>query len=103
MQNVTPFQAHEILSKKPTALLVDVREPDEVAEISVPDAKNIPLSVFSNRLSELAGYSDIFFLCQSGGRSARAAMFAESVGVKNIYNITGGIMSWEMAGLPVQQ
>jgi len=103
MQSVTPFQAHEILSKKPTAILVDVREPDEVAEISVPDAKNIPLSTFSHRLNELAGYSDVFFLCQSGGRSARAAMFAESVGVKNIYNITGGIMSWEMAGLPVQQ
>lgn len=103
MQNVTPFQAHEILSKKPTALLVDVREPDEVAEISVPDAKNIPLSAFTTRLNELAGYSDIFFLCHSGGRSMRATMFAESVGLKNVYNVTGGIMSWEMAGLPVKQ
>ena len=103
MQNVTPFQAHEILSKKPTAILVDVREPDEVAEISVPDAKNIPLSAFTTRLNELAGFSDIFFLCHSGGRSMRATMFAESVGLKNVYNITGGIMSWETAGLPIKQ
>jgi rhodanese-related sulfurtransferase len=33
----------------------------------------------------------------------RATMFAESVGLKNVYNITGGIMSWEMAGLPIKQ
>lgn len=102
MNNVTPFQAHEIISKNPTALLVDVREPDEVVEISVPGAKNIPLSELSGRLKELAGYSEIFFLCHSGGRSSRAALFAESEGVANIHNITGGIMAWEMTGLPVK-
>ncbi len=100
MQNATPFETYEILKHDPAAVLVDVREPEEVAEISVPDAKLIPLGELSDRLSELAGYSHIFFLCRSGGRSARAALFAESEGVKNIHNVTGGIMSWEMAGLP---
>lgn len=102
MNNITPFQANEFLATHPEAVIIDVREPEEVAEISVPGAKNIPLSNFANRLSELAGYSDIFFLCRSGGRSSRAALFAESEGIKTpIYNITGGIMAWEMAGLPV--
>lgn len=102
MQNVTPFEAQEILKQNPTAVLVDVREPEEVAEISVQNAKLIPLSQLSDRLSELAGHSQIFFLCRSGGRSARAALFAESEGVKNTHNVSGGIMSWEMAGLPTQ-
>lgn len=97
---MTPFQAHEFLTAHPTALLVDVREPSEVSEISVPHAKNIPLGELSERLGELAGFSEIFFLCHSGGRSMRAALFAESSGIKNVFNITGGIMAWSMAGLP---
>lgn len=103
MTNVTPFQANELLTARPEAIIIDVREPEEVLELSVPGAKNIPLSEFGTRLSELAGYSDIFFLCRSGGRSARAALFAESEGIKTpIYNIVGGIMAWEMIGLPTK-
>ncbi len=101
MQNISPYAAHEILKQNPTAILVDVREPSEIAEIVVASAKLIPLGELSGRLSELAGYSDIFFLCRSGGRSERAALLSESEGIQNTFNISGGIMAWKMAGLPL--
>ena len=33
--------------------------------------------------------------CRSGSRSVAACQILESVGIKNVYNLTGGISSWD--------
>jgi rhodanese-related sulfurtransferase len=32
--------------------------------------------------------------CRSGSRSVAACQILESVGIKNVYNLTGGITDW---------
>lgn len=59
------------------AVLVDVREGDEVEQLAfdVPVIVNIPLSEFENRYKELPKDKDLVIVCHSGVRSLRAAGF----------------------------
>ncbi len=101
MKNISPKEAFEILEKTPNTILVDVRTDAEVAEMAIPKALHIPLDELSFRLHEIPVDATVMFHCRSGGRSARAALFAESAGYKNTHNVAGGITEWAASGLPV--
>ncbi len=60
--------------------LVDVREPAEFAQGTLPGAINIPLGEVPNRLEEMDRSRRVVLLCRSGGRSASAAQFLASSG-----------------------
>lgn len=81
--------------------LIDVREPDEVAEVRIPYATSIPLSEFADRLDEVPA-EGAYIMCLAGGRSARAVAYLEQHG-KDATNVDGGISAWESAGLPVER
>lgn len=75
------------------AQLVDVREPDEVAAASLPDAMFIPLGELPERLGELDGDRPVAIVCRSGGRSGQAAEFLVASGFGDVTNLVGGMMS----------
>jgi rhodanese-related sulfurtransferase/rubrerythrin len=78
-------------------VLVDVRQPEEYQSGHIPGAKLVPLGEIGSRLEELQALEDkhLVFYCRSGGRSARAAGFAASVGqLPRVYNLLGGFMGW---------
>jgi rhodanese-related sulfurtransferase/rubrerythrin len=78
-------------------LVVDVRQPDEYTKGHIPGAKFIPLNELLSDFSGLPANRDVIFYCHSGGRSlAAASMFSEEgITEKTIYNLEGGILSWE--------
>ena len=80
--------------------LLDVREPDEVAQARVEGAHHIPLGSLADRLDEVPRDRTVHVMCHAGGRSARAARFLEAQGVDAV-NVDGGIAEWHRAGLPV--
>jgi rhodanese-related sulfurtransferase len=83
-----------------TAVIVDVREDDEIAQAAIPDALPLPLSRFHpDDLPELNG-RDLILSCLSGGRSQRAAQALAGAGIEAA-NLIGGITAWAGAGLPV--
>jgi len=59
------------------ALLVDVREKDEIEQLAfdVPDILIIPLSEFEERYTEIPKDKDVVMVCAVGSRSLRAAGF----------------------------
>jgi rhodanese-related sulfurtransferase len=85
------------------ALLLDVREPDEYAEIHAPHATLIPLGQLSARFNEIAAYKNqpIAVMCRSGKRSAKAVQLLQDAGYSQVSNVSGGMMAWENAGLEV--
>jgi rhodanese-related sulfurtransferase/rubrerythrin len=78
-------------------LIVDVRQPDEYTKGHIPGAKFIPLNELLSDFSGLPANRDVIFYCHSGGRSiAAASMFSEEgIAEKTIYNLEGGILSWQ--------
>lgn len=86
------------------ALLVDVREKDEVEALSfdVPNIVNIPLSEFEERFAEIPQDKEVVMVCRSGGRSLRAAGFLVNHGYENVVNMQHGIIRWTQKGFPTE-
>jgi rhodanese-related sulfurtransferase len=82
------------------AVLIDVREPDEVAACAIAGAVNVPLSAFSvEQVKEAAGERKIVVLCLGGMRSEKACCTLPAE--MGAYMLKGGIKAWMAAGFPV--
>ena len=96
MQTISPAEAHAI----DDAFIIDVREPEEVAQARVDGAVHIPLGTLVERLDEVPRDRPVYVMCALGGRSAKATQYLEAQGVDAV-NIDGGISEWHRSGLPV--
>jgi adenylyltransferase/sulfurtransferase len=96
-QEVTPSAfAAERASGTKQAVLVDVREPWEVAIASLPGAVVIPLGEFAERGLALPPEMEIVVMCHHGVRSAQAAAFLRGRGFARVRNLAGGIDRWSI-------
>ncbi|MGD2168270.1 MAG: rhodanese-like domain-containing protein [Gammaproteobacteria bacterium] len=75
-------------------VLLDVREPHEVAFAAVDSSLHIPMSQVPARISELNADATIVVMCHSGIRSMRVAGFLAQHGFENVVNLDGGIDAW---------
>ena len=81
-------------SARVAPLVLDVRDPWEQALCSLTDARSIPMQEIPARWNELPRDRDIVVVCHHGMRSLQAAHYLESVGLKRLYNLSGGIAAW---------
>lgn len=86
------------------ALLVDVREKDEVAQLAydVPNIINIPLTEFEERFTQIPKDKAVVMVCKSGVRSLRASGFLVNHGYDKVVNMQHGIVRWVQKGFPVK-
>lgn len=87
------------------ALVIDVREPAEVAQGKIARAKLIPLGELKNRIGELEKHKSkpIIMVCRSGSRSAGACGMLSKQGFSEVYNLAGGMIAWQQSNLPVEK
>lgn len=83
-------------------LLVDVREPNEVAAEAYPDAVVVPLSTFDPADIPDPQGKEVVFACRSGRRSVTASLAAQAAGLRYGSHLAGGILAWKAAGLPTK-
>jgi rhodanese-related sulfurtransferase len=83
-------------------LLVDVREPNEVAVQAYPGAVVVPLSTFDPRDIPDPQGKQVVFACRSGKRSVTASLAAQAAGLAYDQHLAGGILGWKAAGLPTR-
>ena len=92
--------------------LIDVRRPDEFNnELGhINGAKLITLGpdleeFFETYLTQTQKNENqqvpLVLICRSGSRSGHATLLAMDMGIKNIYNMTGGMIRWNDFGLPI--
>jgi len=75
-------------------LLVDVREPWEVAICRIEGSQHIPLQSIPSRAGELPRERDLVLVCHHGNRSQRAAQWLEQAGFTRLFNLAGGVEGW---------
>jgi len=83
-------------------LLVDVREPNETAVESYPNAVIVPLSCFDPTAIPDPQGKQVVFACRSGRRSVTASLAAQDQGYPYSSHLAGGIIAWKAAGLPTK-
>ncbi|HHW36688.1 MAG TPA: rhodanese-like domain-containing protein [Bacillales bacterium] len=90
--NVDVNEAKQLIEQGIT--VIDVRTPQEYGEGHIPDAKLIPLQEIETRLNEFSEDEQYLIVCRSGNRSAQASEILVQNGMKQIYNMTGGMNEW---------
>jgi rhodanese-related sulfurtransferase len=81
--------------------LIDVREPDEYAQVHVPGAVLIPLADVPERIDDIPDDQTVYVICAVGNRSARAVEYYLRQGIDAV-NVAGGTKAWVEAGHPVE-
>ena len=103
-QAVMPAAATQLINRD-NAHVIDVREVGEFAAGHLPDAINLPLSKFEERLGELDKLkgSPLILCCASGMRSGKACGVLKKAGFDSLYNLEGGVDAWVGAGYPIKK
>ena len=100
--DIDPDAAYKLLLRS-EAVLIDVREKEEIYQTSIDGAVHVPMSVFDPSLIPIDSGKKIVFLCTHGIRSSQVSQYLVSQGLLNeAYNLTGGIVEWIKVGLPFQ-
>ena len=93
---VYDIEPKELAQKIDQVRLIDVRQPEEfTGDLGhIPGSQLIVLDNFENEIHKVPTDKPIVLICRSGGRSAMAATLAVELGLKNIYNLKGGMILW---------
>ncbi len=82
---------------------IDVREPAEWRQVRIPGAVLVPLNTLLVSPREYLKGDRVVFYCAQGIRSAVACEVAAAIGLRELYNLEGGIQVWEAEGHPVER
>jgi rhodanese-related sulfurtransferase len=85
-----------------SAVVVDVRETEELRGGRIAGSRHIPLGTLRSHTDELLAESEVIFVCRSGHRSAMATAALTLAGHRNARNMVGGMIAWEEQHLPVE-
>ena len=102
-ESIAAVNFAEKIKTSPQAAIIDVRSPEEFAGQHIDNAINIDWNGdnFDGKIGKYDKSKPIFVYCMSGGRSKQAAEKLGDLGFTKIYELQGGIMKWNAAGLSV--
>ncbi len=73
--------------------LLDVREPDEVADWQIPGVHNIPIAKLESRMNEVPRDAHLVVICAAGSRAREGAQILASHGIGSEV-LDGGMGAW---------
>ncbi|MGH1436856.1 MAG: rhodanese-like domain-containing protein [Lewinella sp.] len=84
------------LSKEPNTVILDVRQPGEIAEGKIKGAKaiNVLAGNFMEEVDKLPKDKTYLVYCRSGNRSGMACGKMAGLGFAKLYNLQGGYGAW---------
>ena len=105
IEDITPQEAFALIQdnqNNPDFVIIDVRTPQEFTEGHIESATNIDFyaETFRNTLNNLDKNKTYLIYCRSGGRSGSTLDIMAELNFKEVYNVLGGILSWEAEELP---
>lgn len=79
--------------------LIDVREPDEVAQGAIAGSVALPRGLLEHKIDTITANKEqpIVCYCGGGGRSALAAQSLKKMGFKNVMSLAGGYKGWKQS------
>ena len=86
-----PTQVTQLINRR-HALIIDIRAPEHIA-----------LDTLASKAPQLGRNkaTPVVVICQTGLRSQRACATIRTAGYAEVFNLEGGILAWQKAGLPL--
>jgi rhodanese-related sulfurtransferase len=100
IKEIDPAELKRMQQSSSEFKLIDVREPDEVAQGSIAGAVAVPRGQLEYKIDTITTDKSepIVCYCGGGGRSALAAQNLKRMGFKNVMSLAGGYKGWKAAG-----
>ena len=98
MKNINQQEFRELIANDTNAVIIDCRSEFEWSDGIIENSKLIDIfdsHGFMHETEKLDKNSNFYVYCRSGVRSVSACHILETIGVKNTFNLLGGIMSWQ--------
>ena len=101
VSQVEPGEATRMLNHD-NAIIVDMREDKEYREGHIVNAVHAP-SGDGNAVQKLDKFRErpVIVYCRSGHRSTGYCGMLRKQGFSSVYNLAGGVLAWQKAGLPL--
>ncbi|MDM8161346.1 rhodanese [Labilibaculum sp. A4] len=93
----TSYTALELMNemeKRNDILLIDVREPHELAKEGIKNAMHIPVNQIPDKLPLLPKDKDMVIFCHVGFRSKQVRNYLHKLGYHRAAHLKGGLNSW---------
>ncbi|MCC7211989.1 MAG: rhodanese-like domain-containing protein [Candidatus Brocadia sp.] len=103
VKNISPGQAREIIEKAKDGFILDVRTQDEYNEFHLKGANLIPIQELEKNINKIPKDKIVVVYCARGKRSAKACEILKDKGLKELYNVEGGVNQWKAEGFPVEK
>jgi glyoxylase-like metal-dependent hydrolase (beta-lactamase superfamily II) len=91
---LTAAELAERIEHEPTLQIVDIRGSAEIADGTIPGAREIPLARLVDRLDELDPDAPTVVYCAGGYRSSIAASALRAHGFRDVSDLLGGYGAW---------
>ncbi len=92
--DISVHDLHAMRTEKKPHMLLDIREPQEVAAGAIEGSVHIPMNTIPNNLDRLPKDVPLVVMCHVGGRSAQVTHWLRAQGYDNAVNLDGGIVAW---------
>ena len=104
VQEETPDQVQQRLSRDKNVLLLDVREPNEYEQGAIPGAVHVPRGFLELRIEDIERDRErpVVIYCAGGTRSALAAKSLQEMGYATVISMAGGFRDWKDSGKPTE-
>lgn len=101
VKNISAAEAYQLLQRDARVLLLDVRTAQEYFDLRLKSARLIPIDQVVQRRAEVPQDRPVLVYCAVGSRSSQVANYLSRSGHSEVFNLIGGIYSWQLRGYPV--
>jgi rhodanese-related sulfurtransferase len=100
IKEITPADLKRMQQSGENFKLIDVREPDEVAQGAIAGSIALPRGQLEYKIDGITTDKDakIVCYCGGGGRSALSAQNLKRMGFNNVMSLAGGYKGWKTEG-----
>lgn len=93
---VTPRDVQALQTSGEEFILLDVREPKEIAAAALPGSVCVPMGEIKSRLIDLDEHAEdrVVVMCHHGARSMQVTAFLRQHGFDDVRSMAGGIDLW---------
>ncbi len=100
---IYPEELKARLDEGEQLVLIDVREPQEWTQGTLPGARKVARGVLEGHAERSIPHdANVVLYCGSGGRSALAGKSLKEMGFDNVESLEGGFSGWARKGYPTE-
>ncbi|GAN35026.1 MAG: rhodanese-like domain-containing protein [Candidatus Brocadia sp. AMX2] len=103
VKNISAKQARELIDREKDVFILDVRTQEEYNDAHIKGANLIPIQELEQNINKIPKDKKVIVHCAKGKRSAKACEILKDEGLKELYNVEGGINQWKSEGYPVEK